>query len=169
MAANSTERLHHSSRSDKPKPSQQGVDDVRTGQRDTITPVAARWRPFVKRGLRPAGRRGRHAGSDGGAVRRDPVARRLSGDEVVRWAAHCVQSGDRHPGDFRHAGGGAFRSRPLGQAEGHVHDCPVALGAHREAASLEHIQHRGVFREDLGGELTKSGLTAEGCEMAHQC
>ena len=26
-----------------------------------------------------------------------------------------------------------------------------------------------IFREDLGDELMKSGLTAEGCEMAHQC
>jgi hypothetical protein len=66
------------------------------------------------------------------------------------------------------AGGEAFRSRPLRHAESHVHDCPVALGAHREAASLEHIQHRDIFRKDLGDELMKSGFTAEGCEMAHQ-
>jgi len=39
MAANSTERLHHSSASDKPKPSQPGVDDVRTGWRHPITPA----------------------------------------------------------------------------------------------------------------------------------
>ena len=51
----------------------------------------------------------------------------------------------------------------------HVHDGPVALRVHREAASLKHIQHGDIFREDLGDELTKSGFTAEGCEMAHQC
>ena len=45
-----------------------------------------------------------------------------------------------------------------------MHDCPVALRAHREAASLEHIQHWDVFRKDLGGELMKSRLTAKGCE-----
>ena len=63
----------------------------------------------------------------------------------------------------------AFRSRPLRKAESHVHDRPVALRAHCEAASLEHIQHGDIFREDLGDQLTKSGFTAEGCEMAHQC
>ncbi len=53
----------------------------------------------------------------------------------------------------------AFRSRPLRKAENDVHDRPVALRAHREAASLEHIQHGDIFREDLGDELTKSGFT----------
>jgi len=38
------------------------------------------------------------------------------------------------------------------KAESHVHDRPVALRAHREAASLEHIQHGDIFREDLGDE-----------------
>ena len=164
-----------------PKPSRQGVDDV--GLAHAITPV------LVTGQSPPAGgpssiegcvrqargadmrvaERGRQAGSGSQAA---------LGDAVVRWcggaaAMHAVvQTADRrHPRNFHPTTlvVRAFRFRPLRQAEGHVHDCAIAHCAHREAASLEHIQHRGVFREDLGGELTKSGLTAEGCEMAHQC
>jgi hypothetical protein len=82
-----------------------------------------------------------------------------------------VQSADPDPRDFRRTSlvVRAFRSRPLRKAESHVHDLPLALRAHREAAALEHIQHGDIFREDLGNELAKSGRTAEGCEMAHQC
>jgi hypothetical protein len=105
MAANSTERLHHSSRSDKLKPSRQGVDDVRTGWRIQSHTGVGDGRRLPLGG--PSSREGciRQArGADmrvaGGAVRRDPVARRLSDDEVVRWAAHCVQSGDRLDGTF---------------------------------------------------------------------
>ena len=46
---------------------------------------------------------------------------------------------------------------------------PSRLVLHRQAAALEHVQHGDIFREDLGDELTKSGFTAEGREMAHQC
>jgi hypothetical protein len=67
------------------------------------------------------------------------------------------------------AGGEGFRSRPLRKAECHVHDRRIALRAHRKAASLEHIQHGHIFREDFGDELMKSGSTAEICEMPHQC
>ena len=55
-----------------------------------------------------------------------------------------------------------------GIAQSDVDDSALAPCAHREAAALEHIQHGNIFREDLGDELTKSGFTAEGCEMAHQ-
>ena len=50
-----------------------------------------------------------------------------------------------------------------------MHDRPLALRARREAAALEHIQHGGIFRENLRDELMKARFTAEGCEMAHQC
>jgi hypothetical protein len=97
-----------------------------------------------------------------------------AGDNRARRATamHLARSVSRPPGapDFRHTTlvARAFRSRPLCKAKSHVHDRPVALRAHREAASLEHIQHGDIFREYLGDELTKSSFTAEGCEMAHQ-
>jgi hypothetical protein len=50
-----------------------------------------------------------------------------------------------------------------------MHNRPLAPRVHRETASLENIQDGGIFREDFGNELTKSGVTAESCEMAHQC
>jgi hypothetical protein len=144
----------------------------------TITPVLVTGRrlppgPFVKRGLCPAGPRSRHAGSGERDRQAGLVARRLSGDERCGGAAamHAVvQTAERHPRNFHPTTlvVRAFRSRRLRQAESHMHDCPVALGAHREAASLEHIQHRDVFRKDLGDELMKSGFTAKGCEVAHQ-
>jgi hypothetical protein len=172
MAANSTERLHHSSGSDKPKPSRQGMD-VPNGQAHTITPVLVTARgcagaPSSREGcVRQA--RGADMRVAEGAVRPGLVARSAAAEPQL--CTQYVQTADRHPRDFRPATLVviAIRSRPLRQAEGHVHDCSIALCAHRQAASLEHIQHRDIFRKDLGDELMKSGLTAEGCEMPHQC
>ena len=144
----------------------------------TITPVLVTGRRLPPGG--PSSREGcaRQArGADMRVAERDRQAGSGSqaalGRRAVRRAAamHAIiQTADRHPRNFHPTTlvVRAFRSRRLRQAESHVHDCPVALGAHREAASLEHIQHRDVFRKDLGDELMKSGFTAKGCEVAHQ-
>ena len=144
----------------------------------TITPVLVTGRRLPLAALRQEWAvPGRPAEPTAGSGERDRqaglVARRLSGDERCGGAAamHAVvQTAERHPRNFHPTTlvVRAFRSRRLRQAKSHMHDCPVALGAHREAASLEHIQHRDVFRKDLGDELMKSGFTAKGCEVAHQ-
>jgi hypothetical protein len=78
--------------------------------------------------------------------------------------ASYVRSADAHPRDIRHSAWvmRIFRSPPLHKAERHVHDCPVALHAHRKAASLEHIQHGAIFPKDFRDELAKSGFTSAG-------
>jgi hypothetical protein len=135
----------------------------------TITPVLVTGRrlppggPSSREGCARQARGADMRVAESGTVRRGLVARRLSGDERCGGAAamHAiVQTADRHPRNFHPTTlvVRAFRSRRLRQAECHMHDCPVALGAHREAASLEHIQHRDVFRKDLGDELMKSGF-----------
>ena len=84
------------------------------------------------------------SGDDTGA----PTDRaRTIGRDGPQLCTQHVQSADRHPRDFRRTTlvVRAFRSRPLRQAESHVHDRPFALRAHREAAAIEHIQHGEIF------------------------
>ena len=49
-----------------------------------------------------------------------------------------------------------------------MHNSRLSRRCHVQSAFLEHFQHRGIFRQDLGNQFLQPGLTGERDEMAHQ-
>ena len=50
-----------------------------------------------------------------------------------------------------------------------MHDLGLALRAPLKSTSLEHLQHWGVFRQDLGDQRLESGCAGNSSKMTHQC
>ena len=49
-----------------------------------------------------------------------------------------------------------------------MHNALLSRRGHGQSAFLEDLQHRGIFRQDLGNQLLQPGLTGKRNQMAHQ-
>ena len=61
--------------------------------------------------------------------------------------------------------GPVLASLDRSQSERGVNDAPLQAGRHREAASLEHLQHRHILSQHLGNEFLERGCACDPDQM----